>query len=319
MLIGYARVSTTDQNIDLQKDALLAAGCERIFNDTASGAKADRPGLTQALQHCRPADTLVVWKLDRLGRSLPHLVETVRDLVARGVGFKSLQENIDTTSSEGKLIFHIFTSLAEFERDIIRERTKAGLSAARARGRKGGRPQGVDEKKKKAALALKKDRERSVKEICDIVGISRNTYYKYTRSEDNSVESGNSAKTVQPAAKKTSSPATRENLPEPQTTVPQPRVMKVKMWLRVENNSKFVRGKKRAREEIEQRVLSRFNMEKPDKNGWEYILSIPYTTDEELDGIVYDEISREAESIADLRNCFTEADITSLDDPERSW
>jgi len=319
MLIGYVRVSTTDQNLDLQKDALLAAGCERIFNDTASGAKADRPGLTQALQHCRPADTLVVWKLDRLGRSLPHLVETVRDLVARGVGFKSLQENIDTTSSGGKLIFHIFASLAEFERDIIRERTKAGLSAARARGRKGGRPQGVDEKKKKAALALKKDRERSVKEICDIVGISRNTYYKYTRSEDNSVESGNSAKAVQPAAKKLNSPATRENLPEPQTTVPQPRVMKVKMWLRVENNSKFVRGKKRAREEIEQRVLSRFNMEKPDKNGWEYILSIPYTTDEELDGIVYDEISREAESIADLRNCFTEADITSLDDPERSW
>ena len=119
-----------------------------------------------------------------MGRSLPHLVETVRALVAREVGFKSLQENIDTTTSGGKLIFHIFASLAEFEWDIIRERTNAGLSAARARGKKGGRPKGVDEKKKKAAISLKKDLSRSVKDICEIVGISRNTYYKYTRSED---------------------------------------------------------------------------------------------------------------------------------------
>jgi DNA invertase Pin-like site-specific DNA recombinase len=118
-----------------------------------------------------------------LGRSLPHLVETVRNLEDRNIGFKSLQENIDTTTSSGKLIFHIFASLAEFERDIICERTKAGLTAARARGKKGGRPKGVDEKKKKAALSLKKDPDRSVKDICEIVGISRNTYYKYTASE----------------------------------------------------------------------------------------------------------------------------------------
>ena len=188
MFVGYARVSTVDQNLDLQQDALLAVKCERIFTDTASGAKAQRPGLTEALQCCRPGDTLVVWKLDRLGRSLPHLVETVRDLIAREVGFKSLQENIDTTTSGGKLIFHIFASLAEFERDIIRERTHAGLSSARARGRKGGRPKGVDEKKRKAALALKKDPGRSVKEICDILSISRNTYYKYTQSEDKLAE-----------------------------------------------------------------------------------------------------------------------------------
>jgi Resolvase, N terminal domain/Helix-turn-helix domain of resolvase len=126
-------------------------------------------------------NTLVVWKLDRLGRSLPHLVETVRELLDRGVGFKSLQEAIDTTTSGGKLVFHIFASLAEFERDIIRERTNAGLAAARARGRKGGRPAGVDEKKQKAALALKANPAYSIKEICEIVGISRNTYYKYTR------------------------------------------------------------------------------------------------------------------------------------------
>jgi DNA invertase Pin-like site-specific DNA recombinase len=187
MHIGYARVSTTDQHLDLQTDALHAAGCERLYTDTVSGAKVDRPGLTAALNLCRPGDTLLVWKLDRLGRSLPHLVETVRDLVARGVGFRSLQESIDTTTSGGKLIFHVFASLAEFERDLIRERTNAGLSAARARGRNGGRPKGVDQKKQKAALALKKDAGHSVREICEIVGISRNTYYKYTRVVDQSV------------------------------------------------------------------------------------------------------------------------------------
>jgi DNA invertase Pin-like site-specific DNA recombinase len=184
VLIGYARVSTADQNLDLQKDALHGAGCERLFTDTASGARSERPGLTQALKECRKGDTLVVWKLDRLGRSLPHLVQTVRDLVATGVGFKSLQENLDTTTSGGKLIFHIFASLAEFERDLIREQTNAGLSAARARGRKGGRPRGVDERKRKAALALQKDTTRSVKEICEILGVSRNTYYKYIRLEE---------------------------------------------------------------------------------------------------------------------------------------
>jgi len=184
MLVGYARVSTTDQHLDLQTDALQAAGCERLYTDTVSGAKVDRPGLTAALNTCRPGDTLVVWKLDRLGRSLPHLVETVRDLVARGVGFKSLQESLDTTTSGGKLIFHIFASLAEFERDLIRERTNAGLSAARARGRHGGRPKGVDPKKQKAALALKKEGTHSIREICAIVGIARNTYYKYTRAEN---------------------------------------------------------------------------------------------------------------------------------------
>jgi DNA invertase Pin-like site-specific DNA recombinase len=183
VFIGYARISTNDQRLDLQKDALLAARCEQIFSDVASGAKDLRPGLATALQNCRPADTLVVWKLDRLGRSLPHLVETVRHLAAKGIGFKSLQENIDTTTPGGKLIFHIFASLAEFERDIIRERTNAGLSAARARGRKGGRPKGVNEMKKKAAIALRKDPERTIMEICSIVGISRNTYYKYTGSE----------------------------------------------------------------------------------------------------------------------------------------
>ena len=181
MLIGYARVSTSDQRLDLQQDALRGAGCERIFTDIVSGAKTERLGLTAALDACRAGDILVVWKLDRLGRSLAHLVATVEDLVGRSVGFRSLQEQLDTTTAGGKLIFHLFASLAEFERDLIRERTHAGLTAARARGRNGGRPKGVDEKKRKAAVALKRDPQYSIREICEIVGISRNTYYKYTR------------------------------------------------------------------------------------------------------------------------------------------
>src|SRR5689334_20823428 len=139
MLIGYARVSTTDQTLALQQDALTKAGCDRIFTDTASGARTDRPGLAEALTYARSGDTLVVWRLDRLGRSLVHLIQTVAQLQERGVHFRSLQEQLDTSTSGGKLVFHFFGALAEFERDLIRERTMAGLAAARARGRRGGR------------------------------------------------------------------------------------------------------------------------------------------------------------------------------------
>jgi DNA invertase Pin-like site-specific DNA recombinase len=136
MLIGYARVSTHEQTLNLQQDALTTAGCNKIFTDTASGAKTERKGLDEALNYVRKGDTLIVWRLDRLGRSLPHLITTMTDLEERGIGFKSLTENIDTTTSGGKLIFHIFGALAEFERNLIRERTQAGLTAARARGKK---------------------------------------------------------------------------------------------------------------------------------------------------------------------------------------
>lgn len=138
-LIGYARVSTAEQDTAMQTDALRKAGCERVFEDKACGAKADRPGLTEALAYLRDGDVLVVWRLDRLGRSLPHLIETVGTLEERGVGLRSLTENIDTTTPGGRLIFHVFGALAQFERDLIRERTRAGLAAAAARGRKGGR------------------------------------------------------------------------------------------------------------------------------------------------------------------------------------
>src|SRR5215216_3227155 len=179
MQLGYARVSTDDQTLDLQRDALSAAGCDRLFTDTASGALAARPGLAEALDHCRPGDTLVVWRLDRLGRSLPHLIETVTALAARGVGFKSLTEQIDTTTPGGKLVFHIFGALAEFERDLIRERTHAGLAAARARGRLGGRPKKLaDAKQLELARTLYDRGQADIDTICTSLGISRGTLYR---------------------------------------------------------------------------------------------------------------------------------------------
>ena len=184
LLVGYARVSTVEQNLHLQKDALQAAGSARIFEDTLSGTREDRPGLDAVLDYLRPGDTLVVWKLDRLGRSLPHLIQTVRALEVRGIGFKSLRENIDTTTSGGKLVFHLFAALAEFERDIIKERTAAGLVAARARGRKGGRPTVMDSKKVAMAKALRSDPNLSVAEICRQLGVSETTFYRYTNNED---------------------------------------------------------------------------------------------------------------------------------------
>lgn len=152
--IGYVRVSTAVQDGALQRDALAKAGCNRFFADKASGAKSDRPGLNEALAYVREGDVLVVWKLDRLGRSLPHLIETVTSLGRRGVGFKSLTEGVDTSTPNGRLVFHIFGALAEFERDLIRERTGAGLSAAAARGRKGGRKAVVTPEKLVRAKAL---------------------------------------------------------------------------------------------------------------------------------------------------------------------
>jgi len=179
MLIGYARVSTLDQTLALQQDALTAAGCEQLYTDTASGSLIERPGLTEALSHLRPGDTLVVWRLDRLGRSLPHLIETVAQLQQRGVGFRSLQEQIDTTTSGGKLVFHVFGALAEFERDLIRERTHAGLAAARARGRLFGRPKVLTPQQVRQLRSLAQDDRNTVAEICQTLGISKATYYRY--------------------------------------------------------------------------------------------------------------------------------------------
>lgn len=182
MNIGYARVSTGDQTLDLQLDALTKADCSRVFTETASGAKSDRPILNEAIAYIRSGDTLVVWRLDRLGRSLQHLIEVVTELQNRGIGFRSLTEQIDTTTPGGKLIFHVFGALAEFERDLIRERTHAGLAAARARGRTGGRPKALADPKKLAlAQALYHGGQTDIATICQTLGISRATLYRSLR------------------------------------------------------------------------------------------------------------------------------------------
>lgn len=181
MLIGYARVSTNEQNLNLQRDALKKAGCEKILTDQTTGKHLDREGLEKTLEILRVGDTLVVWRLDRLARSLKHLIELISHLEENKVGFKSITESIDTTTSGGKLVFHIFGALAEFERNLIRERTMAGLESARARGRKGGRPTKLSDKQREIALRLHKDGNHSVKEICEVVGVSKSTLYSYLK------------------------------------------------------------------------------------------------------------------------------------------
>lgn len=183
MQIGYARVSSDDQNLDLQNDALKAAGCQKIYEDRMTGAKASRPGLDMAMEVAREGDVITVWRLDRLGRSLKDLINVVTVLEQRGVGFTSLQEKIDTTSSGGRLVFHIFGALSEFERALIRERTFAGLKAARARGRKGGRPKMLDLKQQQLLRQLYKGQEHTIEEICHILKISKPTLYSYLESD----------------------------------------------------------------------------------------------------------------------------------------
>jgi len=295
MKFGYARVSTRDQNLDLQIDQLHQAGCEQILQETASGAKSERPVLRSLLERMRAGDVLVIWKLDRLGRSLRDLVDLVSTLMDKDVGLKSLHDPIDTTSSQGRLVFNIFASLAEFERDLIIERTQAGLSAARARGRKGGRPKGLSataEKKAVAAEALYKEGHLSVNEIAENLGVSKATLYKYLRHRG--VEVGSFRKSAPP------------------------KTLKVTLHLRVENNNKFVRGKKRSREDIERFVLAHYSMRKPDPKGYDYELTIPYENDKDLDDTVY-EILQEASNIADGRNGFIEADVIAQDGSERYW
>ena len=185
-LIGYSRVSTVDQTAQLQADALEAAGCVEVFTDTASGTRSDRPQLVAALNYLRPGDVLCVWRLDRLGRSLKHLVEVVTDLHARGVEFRSLQESIDTSTPSGRLTFHLFAALAEFERDLIRERTVAGLAAARARGRVGGRKPSLTPKKVQVARRMYEAGDSTVVEIAKVLGVSRATIYRHLATEGDS-------------------------------------------------------------------------------------------------------------------------------------
>ncbi|MDT0576985.1 recombinase family protein [Croceicoccus sp. F390] len=179
MQIGYMRVSTAEQSLNLQRDALEQAGCDRILEDVCSGRLSERPGLERVLDIIRAGDTLIVWKLDRIGRSLPHIVGLVGDLQNRGVGLKVLSGDIDTTTAAGRLVFGIFATLAEFERDLIHERTMAGLAAARARGRAGGRPRVMTRQKLKAAMALMADRDNAAREVAQQLGVSVSTLYAY--------------------------------------------------------------------------------------------------------------------------------------------
>ncbi|GAB3177576.1 recombinase family protein [Telluribacter humicola] len=183
MLIGYARVSTQDQNLNAQEDQLRAAGCERIYTDKISGTVSDRSGLTELRKQLRRGDTLVVWRLDRLGRSLRDLIEWVTYLDAEGVALRSLHESIDTSTSTGKLVFHLFGALAEFERNLIQERTNAGLAAARARGRKGGRPEQLKPELRELAIQTYHSKKKTVKEICEMFGISKPTLYAYVKAK----------------------------------------------------------------------------------------------------------------------------------------
>ena len=183
MLIGYARVSTADQTLALQDDALQHAGCERIFHDTLSGSTTERPGLTQALTYARAGDVLVVWRLDRLGRSLAHLIQVIQQLQTANIGFRSVQENMDTTTSGGQLIFHIFGALAEFERSLIRERTQAGLAAARARGHMGGRPRRLTPDQVRIAARQLHESDMTAEQIAAALHVSRTTLYRALKRE----------------------------------------------------------------------------------------------------------------------------------------
>src|SRR5262249_8121639 len=185
MKIGYARVSTPEPSLALQLNALRKAGCRKVYEEVISGARVERPVLQDLLAHLREGDVLLIWKLDRLGRSLRHLIEVVTDLAQRGIGFKSLQENLDTTTSSGKLVFHMFGALAEFERDLIRERTQAGLVAGRARCRVGGRPRGLSTQAEATALAaetLYREGQLSVRQIAAKLHIAKSTLYVYLRA-----------------------------------------------------------------------------------------------------------------------------------------
>jgi len=183
-LLGYCRVSTSEQDVALQRDALEAAGCYRVFVDQASGALDARPALSEVLDQLRPGDTLVVWRLDRLGRSIRHLIDSLAALDARGVGFRSLTESIDTTSSGGRLVFHLFAALAQFERELIRDRTMAGLASARARGRTGGRPPQLSGDQVKTARRLYEQKDLTVAQIGEVLGVSRTTVYRALNRAD---------------------------------------------------------------------------------------------------------------------------------------
>ncbi|EGH04928.1 resolvase domain-containing protein [Pseudomonas amygdali pv. aesculi str. 0893_23] len=307
MKIGYARVSTRDQNLDLQLDALKRAGCERIYQDVASGSKTARPALDELLGQVRAGDVLVIWKLDRMGRSLKHLVELVGNLIERKVGLLSLNDPIDTTSAQGRLVFNLFASLAEFERELIRERTQAGLSAARARGRMGGRPKGLTPRAQATAMVaetLYRERKLSVAAIAQKLHVSKSTLYSYLRHR------GVAISAYEKSARKASGVRDNGN-----TGISTTKVATLLLTLRIENNSKFVRGKKRTIEHIEHFYLDEYDAQR--RSNGEYELKVPYDSDAELDDTV-NELLSDIASGADDRHCFSESEV-HMEGTDRYW
>lgn len=307
MKIGYARVSTRDQNLDLQVDALKAAGCERIYQDVASGAKTARPALDELLGQLRTGDVLVIWKLDRMGRSLKHLVELVGNLMERKVGLLSLNDPIDTTSAQGRLVFNLFASLAEFERELIRERTNAGLSAARARGRVGGRPKGLTSQAEATALAaetLYRERKLSVAAIAQKLHLSKSTLYSYLRHRGVEIGPYKNSARQSPSA-----------LADEGGNAGQPKVATIVLTLRIQNNSKFVRGRKRTIDHIESFYLEDYDAKRR-PNG-DYELKVPYDTDEDLDEAM-SELLSDIACDADDRHCFSESEA-HMEGTDRHW
>ncbi|WP_044320176.1 recombinase family protein [Pseudomonas amygdali] len=307
MKIGYARVSTRDQNLDLQLDALKRAGCERIYQDVASGSKTARPALDELLDQVRAGDVLVIWKLDRMGRSLKHLVELVGNLIERKVGLLSLNDPIDTTSAQGRLVFNLFASLAEFERELIRERTQAGLSAARARGRMGGRPKGLTPRAQATAMVaetLYRERKLSVAAIAQKLHVSKSTLYSYLRHR------GVAISAYEKSARKASGVRDNGN-----TGISTTKVATLLLTLRIENNSKFVRGKKRTIEHIEHFYLDEYDAQR--RSNGEYELKVPYDSDAELDDTV-NELLSDIASGADDRHCFSESEV-HMEGTDRYW
>lgn len=306
MKIGYARVSTKDQTVDLQLDALKQAGCERIYQEVASGAKTARPELDCLLVDIRAGDTIVIWKLDRLGRSLKHLVELVGKLAERKIGLLSLNDPVDTTNAQGRLVFNLFASLAEFERELIQERTLAGLSAARERGRVGGRPKGLSAPAESTAMAaetLYREGRLSVSAIGKKLHISKGTLYRYLRSRG--VEIGKQKKNLLTDTLQTTA----------MNGSPITKTATVSLLFSVENNSKFVRGKKRAQTNIEQYSLAIYDNKQlaPGK----YELRIPYENEHELNETMHQLLS-DIHREADLCNCNVDANAWE-EGTERRW
>ncbi|MEZ5045349.1 MAG: recombinase family protein [Saprospiraceae bacterium] len=293
MNIGYARVSTKEQNLDLQKDALEKAGCVEVFEEKVSGAGKERPQLTKLVEKLRQGDVLTVWKLDRLGRSIKDLIHLVNKIQNKGAELKSLHDHIDTTTPQGKLTFHMFAALAEFEKDIIRERTLAGLATARARGRVGGRPKGLSQKAEHIAIIaqrLYEEGQKTITEICEELSISRATLYNYLRHRG--IDVGQHRNKT--------------------------RFLKAELWLLIQTNSIVKKSLKKCIEAIEFFILQKFKGKPDEKNKGIYRLTIPYQSAKELD-LTVNQTIRDIRNTCDLHNCSVEVSIKALDKSEKSW